>query len=103
MGLRAVKKVRFARGQARNRRWCAVEHREIDWAARSTFTGGVRSSNHDRGCDRRDAWVGPSSDLNSDYERALVGMALISTRAKWRSSLSGCSSVGKNYLTTPAL
>ena len=23
-----------------------------------------RSSNHDRGCDRRDAWVGPSSDLN---------------------------------------
>src|ERR1019366_8348541 len=22
--------------------------------------GGVRSSNHDRGCDRRDAWVGSS-------------------------------------------
>ena len=22
--------------------------------------GGVRSSNHDRGCDRRDAWVGPN-------------------------------------------
>jgi len=56
--LRAVKKVRFARGQARNRRWCAVEHREIDWAA-APLRRGVRSSNHDRGCDRRDAWVGP--------------------------------------------
>ena len=30
MGLRAVKKVRFARGPARTRRWCAVKHREID-------------------------------------------------------------------------
>jgi hypothetical protein len=28
---------------------------------------------------------------------------LISTRAKWRSSLSGWSSVEKKYLTTPAL
>ena len=36
MGLRTSCKVRFARGQARNRRWCAVEHREIDWAARSS-------------------------------------------------------------------
>jgi hypothetical protein len=43
--------------------------------------------------------VGPSSDLNFDYERALVGMALISMRAKWRSSLSACRSVEKNYLT----
>ena len=30
MELRAVKKVRFARGPARNRSWCAVEHRAID-------------------------------------------------------------------------
>ena len=30
-------------------------------------------------------------------------MALISTRAKWRSSLSACSSVRKKYLTPPAL
>ena len=30
MGLRASEKVRFARGPARNRRWCAVEHRVID-------------------------------------------------------------------------
>ena len=38
MGLRASEKVRFARGPTRNRRWCAVEHRVIDWAARSSFT-----------------------------------------------------------------
>src|ERR1700686_5022477 len=38
MGLRASEKVRFARGPARNRRWCAVEHRVNDWAARSCFT-----------------------------------------------------------------
>jgi hypothetical protein len=35
-GITTSCKVRFARGQARNRRWCAVEHREIDWAARSS-------------------------------------------------------------------
>src|SRR5260370_40598515 len=38
MGLRASEKVRFARGQARHRRWCAVEPRVIDWAARSSLT-----------------------------------------------------------------
>ncbi len=37
MGLRAVKKVRFARGPARTRSWCAVEHRAMDWAARSSL------------------------------------------------------------------
>ena len=36
MGLRAVEKVRFARGTARKSRWCAVEHRVIDWASRSS-------------------------------------------------------------------
>jgi hypothetical protein len=39
MGLRAGRKVRFARGSARNRRWCAVEHRVIDWVSRSLFSG----------------------------------------------------------------
>jgi hypothetical protein len=39
------------------------------------------------------------SDLNFDYERALVGMALISMRAKWRSSLSAWRSVEKKFLT----
>src|SRR5580704_9906005 len=38
MGLRASEKVRFARGPARTRPWCAVKHRVIDWAARSSFT-----------------------------------------------------------------
>jgi len=28
---------------------------------RSVLRRGVRSSNHDRGCDRRDGWVGLSS------------------------------------------
>lgn len=42
MGLRASEKVRFARGPARNRSWCSVEHRAIDWAARSS---SLRSSN----------------------------------------------------------
>ena len=55
MELPAVDEVRFARGRARTSRWCAVQHRVIDWAS-----GGVRSSNHDRKCDRRDGWVGPS-------------------------------------------
>src|ERR1039457_6383824 len=39
MGLRAVEKIRFARGKARNRRWCEVKHREIDWVSRSPSRG----------------------------------------------------------------
>ncbi|MFZ0563517.1 MAG: IS110 family transposase [Terriglobales bacterium] len=46
-------------GTARKSRWCEVEHRVIDWVSRSP-SRGVRSSNHDRKCDRRDAWVGLS-------------------------------------------
>src|ERR1017187_9509740 len=103
MELRAVKKVRFARGQARNRRWCAVEHREIDWAARSSFTEEfevvimikvVTEEMH--GSDR-------VPDLNTDCERALVGHGTFSTRAKWRSSTSACSSMLEKYLTPPTL
>ena len=41
VGLRAAEKVRFARGTARTSRWCAVEHRVIDWASGSF---SVRSS-----------------------------------------------------------
>ena len=47
------------RGKARKSRWCGVKHRVIDWVSRSP-SRGVRSSNHDRRCDRRDAWVGLS-------------------------------------------
>jgi hypothetical protein len=36
MGFRKVNKVRFARGKARNRRWCEVEHRVIGWVSRSS-------------------------------------------------------------------
>ena len=35
MGLPTGCKVRFARGTARNRPWCGVNHRRLDWASRS--------------------------------------------------------------------
>jgi hypothetical protein len=38
MGLRATYAVRFARGTARKSRWCAVEHRVIDWGIPLLFT-----------------------------------------------------------------
>ena len=42
MGLRADEKVRFARRTARKSRWCAAEHRVIDWASCSSLlVGGV--------------------------------------------------------------
>jgi hypothetical protein len=52
--------LRFARGRARKTPWCAVNHRRNDWASRSPSLGSS-NSNHDRGCDRRDGWVGLSS------------------------------------------
>src|SRR5271157_2813905 len=42
MELRAVEKVRFARGRARKSRWCAVEHRVIDWVSRSPSRGSSK-------------------------------------------------------------
>jgi Transposase IS116/IS110/IS902 family len=39
LGLPAIFAVRFARGEARTRPWCAVEHRAIDWAPRSLSRG----------------------------------------------------------------
>jgi len=39
----------------------------------------------------------------TDYERALVGMAEPSTRAKWRALRSAWSSMLKKCLTAPAL
>ena len=36
MGLSAVGRVRFVRGAARKSPWCAVEHRVIEWAPRSS-------------------------------------------------------------------
>src|SRR6516165_11558415 len=42
MGLSAVDQVRFARRTARKSPWCAVEHRDIEWASCSS---SARSSN----------------------------------------------------------
>src|ERR1035441_9532681 len=42
LGLRAVEKVRFARGTARKSPRCAAEHRVIDWASRSPFRGSSK-------------------------------------------------------------
>jgi hypothetical protein len=37
VGLSAVDQIRFARRTARNRRWCSVEHRVIDWGSCSSL------------------------------------------------------------------
>jgi len=66
MGLPAVEQVRSARRQARNRRWCAVEHRAIDWAACSPLSGEFELAIMIEVVDRRDAWVGLSSELETD-------------------------------------
>src|SRR5215475_3790056 len=103
MGLRAMEEVRFARGTARIRRWCSVEHRVIDWASHSPFPGEsevvimiavVTEEMH-----RSDR----TSDLNG--LRASLGWhrQLFSARAKWRSSSSACGSVLKKGLTPPTL
>jgi hypothetical protein len=39
MELSATLKVRFARGTARKRPWCEIDHRHIDWASRSPRQG----------------------------------------------------------------
>jgi hypothetical protein len=63
-----------------------------DWGSRSPSRGS-RSSDHDRGCDRRDAWVGteflPWKTITNE---PTVGKATSSRSAKWRSALSACSS-----------
>jgi transposase len=57
------KKVRFARGVARLAQWCAVDHRQLDWAPRSLLRRRESELvNHGRGSDRTDVWVGPSSE-----------------------------------------
>ena len=42
MGLWAAHEVQFARGTARKSRWCAVQHRVIDWASRSPSPGSSK-------------------------------------------------------------
>jgi hypothetical protein len=48
--------IRFARGTARKSRWCAVEHRVIDWAFRCREESETVIMIEV--VDRRDAWVG---------------------------------------------
>src|SRR5437667_6509189 len=57
MGLRAIDKIRFARGKARKSRWCEVKNIELLTGYPAPLHRGVRSTNHDRRYDRRDAWV----------------------------------------------
>jgi transposase len=42
LGLRSVRKVRFARGRARKSPWCAVDHRRNDWVSRSPSQGSSK-------------------------------------------------------------
>ena len=64
---------------------------------------GVRRSNHDCGCDRRDGWVGLSSwPQRLQASLRLVEMFL-STRAKRHFSWSAGSRVLQNSLTPPTL
>src|SRR5580700_2205207 len=62
------------------------------------LAGGVRRSNHDRGCDRRDGWVGLSS-WPQRLEASPGWKAQTTSRAKWRSSTSPCSHVRTYCLT----
>ena len=58
VGLRAAEKVRSARGPARNRRWCAVEHRVNRLGSPLPFTGEFELAIMIEVVVRRDAWVG---------------------------------------------
>src|SRR5215471_8167658 len=102
MGLPAGETVRFARGTARTSPWCAVEHRVIDWASRSSFReesevvimiAVVTEEMH-------------GSDRDSDLKRLRASLSWYgnsSTRAKWRSSSSASSSSLEKRLTGSAL
>jgi hypothetical protein len=55
--------------------------------------GGVRSSNHDRGCDRRDAWVGPSSEPENGIRASLGWQSKSKSKSKsFNESGKACSS-----------
>jgi hypothetical protein len=41
---------------------------------------GVRSSNHDRGCDRRDGWVGHARQISGDYRSGSHNRVLLFDR-----------------------
>src|SRR5258708_37768042 len=71
--------------------------------------GGVRSSNHDRTCDRRDAWVGSISDLKRITSGPWLVWQKDKQKQKQRLQLerngalpSARSSTLKKYSTPPA-
>lgn len=67
----AQREARFARGTAWNSPWCRLA---LALMIRRPAPRGVRRSNHDRGCDRRDGWVGLSS-IRQIRSEPQVGMA----------------------------
>jgi hypothetical protein len=91
----------FACGKGRKSPWCAVNHR-VMIGHPAPLRGGFRSSNRDRSCDRRDGWVGVSL-VPLTIKTSLSFAWQTSTRAKWRSARSGCSSVLEKVLTSPTL
>ena len=62
---------------------------------------GVRSSNHDRGCDRRDGWVG----LSAGPKRLTASLRLVWQTQRERNGArrSECRCVLENVLTPPTL
>ena len=68
--LRREERAQFARGTAWNSRWCQFASALMTRRPAPPYRGGVRSSNHDRSCDRRDGWVGLSSEP-MDYSEPL--------------------------------
>jgi hypothetical protein len=101
MGLRAIQEVRFARGQARTRPWCAVKHQVIDWASCITEKFEVVIM---IGRCRPKRCMGRTEcpDL-SGLRATLVGTAKAkpSTRPKWRSSRGAGHGVLEKGLTPP--
>jgi hypothetical protein len=55
-----VKKFGLHAGQPENRHGVKENTEKLTGHAAPLY-GGVRTSNHDRGCDRREAWVGSNS------------------------------------------
>ncbi len=81
-------RVRFARGAAWKSPWCAVEHRDIEWAPRSSreeFELVIMIAV------AIEEMLGSDRVLTcEDYKASRGWLALVfSTRAKWRFPLSG--------------
>ena len=94
-----MEQVRFARGTTRKSRWCAVEHREIDWASRSSFTEEFEVVIMIASCNRRDAWVGLSPDLKTITSEPTVGKGNTINESEMALFFDACSRALKKCLT----